>query len=278
MYQDQELLQLISHKTMNSINSLSVVTPSIYSSLFFKFASEHGLEINDEVNIADNELNEKISFFTNLNNETSKNMQQLSESTDKAIGAIQMRDETVLNEVLSETKILREEIEKLKASVYKDELTGVFNRKWLHDTFLDEDSQCFKRSGTLVMIDLNYFKIINDTFGHIIGDKVLMFIANNLKKIDKNIVRYGGDEFMILFSDEVSEEEALKKLHSLRENILTKKLKAQAIMFRPSFSFGVSTFQVYDSLIDIIELADKNMYNDKTVIKQRVIGIGVDQK
>lgn len=273
MVTNQDVLKIISHETINSANSLSVVTPSIYSSLFFKCASEHGVEINDESNIADNELNEKISLFTNLNNETSKNMQQLSESTNKAIDAIQKRDESVLNEVLSETKILREEIEKLKSSVYKDELTGLFNRKWLHDTFLDGESQRFKCSGTLAMIDLNYFKIINDTFGHIIGDKVLVFIANNLKKVDNNIVRYGGDEFMILFSSMVSEVDSVKKLNSLREDILTKKLKAQDTMFKTSFSFGVSQFHENDSLIDIIELADKKMYDDKITIKQRVTGI-----
>jgi diguanylate cyclase (GGDEF)-like protein len=275
VYENQEILQRISDETINSANALSVVTPSIYSSLFFKFAAEHGLEIEDEVNIAENELNEKISLFTNLNNETSKNMQQLSESTNKAIHAIQEKDETVLNEVLSETKLLREEIEKLKASVYKDELTGVYNRKWLHDTFLDGESQRFKGSGTFVMIDLNYFKIVNDTFGHIIGDKVLIFIANNLKKVDKNIVRYGGDEFIILFPEGVSEMDALDKLNSLREGILSKKLKAHDKMFKTSFSFGVSTFHENDALIDIIELADKKMYDDKIAIKQRVTGLEI---
>ncbi|MDD2780076.1 GGDEF domain-containing protein [Sulfuricurvum sp.] len=273
MYANQEILQIISHETINATDSLDVITPSIYSALFFKFAAEHGLEINDEVNIADSELNEKITLLTNLSNETSKNMQQLSESTNKAITAIQTKDETILNEVLSETKMLREEIEKLKASVYKDELTGLFNRKWVHDTFLDGESQYFKHSGTLAMIDLNYFKAINDTFGHIIGDKVLMYIANSLTKVDKNIVRYGGDEFMILFSNEVSERDALNKLTSLRENILSKKLKAHDTMFRTSFSFGVSAFQERDNLIDIIELADKNMYDDKIEIKKRVTGL-----
>jgi len=273
MNANQDILKIISNKTVDAASSLKVVTPSIFSSLFFKFASEHGLEIKDEASIADHELNEKISLLTNLNNETSKNMQQLSESTNKAIDAIQKKDETVLNEVLSETKKLREEIEKLKASVYKDELTGVFNRKWLHDTFLNGDSQRFKCSGTFVMIDLNYFKIVNDTFGHVIGDKVLIYIANNLKKVDKNIVRYGGDEFMILFSDAVSETNALNKLNGLREDILTKKLKAHDTVFQTSFSFGISKFQENDSLIDVIELADKKMYDDKIAIKQRVTGI-----
>ena len=100
-------------------------------------------------------------------------------------------------------------------------------------------------------------------------------IANNLKKVDKNVVRYGGDEFMILLSDTVSETDALHKLHSLREDILSKKLKAHDTTFKPSFSFGVSKFQANDSLIDVIELADKKMYDDKIAIKKRVTGIEI---
>lgn len=71
MYANQDVLKTISNETIDAASNLNVVTPSIYSSLFFKFASEHGLEINDEANIADNELNAKISLFTNLNNKTS---------------------------------------------------------------------------------------------------------------------------------------------------------------------------------------------------------------
>jgi len=78
---------------------------------------------------------------------------------------------------------------------------------------------------------------------------------------------------MILFSDAVTETEALDKLNDFREDILTKKLKVQDSVFQTSFSFGVNKFQEDDSLIDIIELADKKMYDDKRAIKQRITGI-----
>jgi GGDEF domain-containing protein len=68
----------------------------------------------------------------------------------------------------------------------------------------------------------------------------------------------------------VSEVDSVNKLNSLREDILTKKLKAYDTMFKTSFSFGVSQFHENDSLIDIIELADRKMYDDKIAIKQRV--------
>jgi diguanylate cyclase (GGDEF)-like protein len=272
---DKKILQKISYQTIDSINNLAIVTPAIYSSLFFKFATEYGISLDEEIGLANAALEEKILEFTNLQNETSKNIQQLSEHTSNAVNAIQMKDEAALNDILMETKKLKDEIEKLKASVYKDELTGAFNRKWFNDNFLDTELEYFKNSGTLAMIDLNYFKAVNDTFGHIIGDKVLLYMANNLKTISKNIIRYGGDEFMIVFPSTVSKDDALKKLHRLREEVLTKKLKAHDSLFKPSFSYGVAMFAEHDSVVDIIELADKNMYDDKQSIKKRVTGIAV---
>lgn len=273
MGEQTKILEIISSQTIESINHLSVVTPSIYSTLFFKFASEHDIDIADEVGIADSELSQKIALLNDLNSETSKNVQQLSDSTDKAIHAIQDKDETTLQQVLLETTHLKAEIEKLKISIYKDELTGIYNRKWLNDIFLEEEGRCFKESGTLVMVDLNYFKMVNDTFGHIVGDKVLIYIANYLKQVSENVIRYGGDEFILIVPKGSSQVSVIEKLNAVREEILSKKLKAQNTLFRISFSFGSTLFEQGDSLISVLEAADKNMYNDKIMIKQRVNGI-----
>jgi diguanylate cyclase (GGDEF)-like protein len=157
--------------------------------------------------------------------------------------------------------------------MYKDELTNVYNRKWLHDNILDDSAQGFKNSGTLAIIDLNFFKIVNDTYGHTVGDKVLVFIAQFLRRVEKNIVRYGGDEFIVIFSDETTEKNALLKLNAAREDLLTKHLKIKDISFKVSFSVGVQEFKKGDSLSDIIEKADTNMYNDKAEIKKRIPSI-----
>ena len=123
------------------------------------------------------------------------------------------------------------------------------------------------------MIDLNYFKLVNDTFGHIVGDKVLIYIANKLKLTKESVVRYGGDEFIIIFSKEISRDSALKKLDKIRDGVISKKLKSNNSEFRVSFSFGASEFKENDTLSGIIEDADKNMYNDKIQIKKKVTGI-----
>ena len=273
MSKNKEVLKIISNETKNSIDQLSVVTPSVYASIFSKFATNHNTEIEDEKELARDLMIMECTNLTDLQTQASKSAMQLSKNTNKAINAIKEKDEEVLNTVLKETENLRREIEKLKESVYKDELTNVQNRKWLHDNFLKENSKCFKGDGTLAIIDLNYFKIVNDTFGHIVGDKVLIFMANQLRKTKSSVIRYGGDEFIVIFSNKISQSQALSTLNSLREDIIAKKLKAQEASFRVSFSFGASKFRVGENLAEVIENADKNMYKDKLKIKKRVTGI-----
>lgn len=268
-------LQIVSNETKDSINQMSVVTPSVYASIFSKFAGEHDVVVEDEGELSHDLLKLECSALTRLQENTAKNAQILSQSTTKAISAIKDKDDTKLNEVLKETQELRAEIEKLKESVYKDELTHTFNRKWLHDNYLNAENGKFNEAGILAMVDLNYFKIVNDTHGHVIGDKVLIFIANELQKSGFKTIRYGGDEFIILFPQDYGEEKALKILNSIRENIITKKLKAHNSVFRTSFSIGTCKYSIDDHLTNVIEIADKNMYKDKEEIKKRVPGIEI---
>jgi len=272
MNKDNKLLKIISNETKNSIDKISVVTPSMYASIFSKFASNHDTKIDDEKELSHDLIQQECSALTDLQTKTSKSVQQLSYNTDKAINAIKNSDETLLNEVLNETKELRQEILKLKEAVYRDELTHIYNRKWLHDNMLNNENQ-FIKDGTLSIIDLNFFKLINDTYGHVVGDKVLIFIANQLSKTQASVIRYGGDEFIIIFKNNINADLAFKKLNELRQKIIHKKLKTGNDSFKISFSIGTYEFEEGDNLSNIIELADKNMYADKIKIKKIVTGI-----
>lgn len=273
MQAQQETLKIISNETKKSIDQLSVVTPSMYASIFSKYASNHNANIEDEKELAKELMIMECSNLTDLQTQASKSAMMLSQSTIKAIEAIKDKDDKLLNSVLQETEALRREVEKLKESVYKDELTNVQNRKWLRDNFLKENSEALKEAGTLAIIDLNYFKIVNDSFGHVIGDKVLIYIANQLRKTKYSVIRYGGDEFIVMFSKKVSSAKAIVSLNNIREEVISKKLKAQDKSFHVSFSFGVSEYKADNILSDVIEDADKHMYEDKIEIKKRVTGI-----
>jgi len=272
MSHDTKTLQIISNETKDAIAKLDIVTPSIYASLFQEQAKKYNFYMEDEAALSARIIQEQCASLQKLQDATSKNAQELSEHTSKAIIAIESHDPDSLKEILNEIKSLRHEIGKLRESVYKDELTQAYNRKWLHDNYINSETNTFKEDGTIVMIDLNYFKEINDTFGHIIGDKVLIFITNQLKKITKHVIRYGGDEFMLLFQNQ-DVDTIQTSMHELRETIVTKKLKAQNAEFRVSFSFGLKTFSVDSELSKVIEEADQAMYQDKNEIKKRIQGI-----
>lgn len=270
MQNNDAVLKIISNETLDSINDLGIITPSIYKSHFIKHAQQHDASISEEEQMTNRILDEKIQMFSNYNEQTSKNVISLSNNTSKAISAIQDKDENILNQVLQETNDLKKELEKLKEAVYRDELTHARNRKWLNDNYLQNDT--FTSFGTLAIIDLNFFKLINDTYGHIIGDKVLIFISSQLARIEKNVIRYGGDEFILIF-DDMDQDSSFAKIDKIRESIIAKKLKAGDASFRVSFSIGTYEFEDGDKLANVIELADKNMYNDKTKIKKRITGI-----
>ena len=269
---EKKILQIISSETKENIGDLDVVTPSIYTSIFSKHALEHEADLTDEEKVTNSFLNQKINKLESMQEQTTRNALALSEHTNKAISAIQDKDEDLLKEVLNETHELRQEIEKLKEYIYKDELTNTYNRKWMNDHLL-KDKKVLRHNGVLAIIDLNYFKIVNDTYGHIVGDKVLVFISAQLKSMRENVVRFGGDEFIVFFSKNIKKDTAYSKLHKLRENIIKKKLKSKESSFRVSFSFGITEFKENDDFASILESADQNMYDDKLKIKERIKGI-----
>ncbi len=138
----------------------------------------------------------------------------------------------------------------------------------MNSEILNEDGK-FIISGSLFLIDLNYFKYINDTFGHIAGDKVLVYVAKHLQRLESDVVRYGGDEFIILFRDKNSSEVA-QEMHLNRELLLKKQLKFHNHKFHTSYSYGGVDVESGTNFTEILEEADAKMYSDKEKIKQRI--------
>ena len=268
---NEDLLKIITNDSRQSIGQMDVVTPSVYASIFSKLATDHGVSIENEPELASNLLAEECSNIKELQAQTTKSVNQLSSSTNKAMNAMKNQDEDALHEALFEAQKLKMEVDELRKTVYKDGLTNVNNRKWLSDNVLIKDR--FKLNGTLVIIDLNYFKDINDTHGHIVGDKVLIYIAAQLAKSKGIVVRYGGDEFIIIFKNNISKDDILKRFNAIRNSIINKNLKIKGASFKVSFSFGAQEFKKEDYLNNVVDAADKNMYRDKTQIKKIVTGI-----
>ena len=269
---NKDILIDISNEFKESINVLEVISPDAINSIYATIASKYNLSILDINENINTYYHDKLAELENISQQTTKNIAQLDSSTQKAITAIEAKDESTLAEVLAETQKLKEEIKELKCTIYKDELTKAYNRKWLNDNFLSEDK--FTKSGVLAIVDMNYFKEINDSFGHIAGDKALQYVVSKLQNVTENVVRYGGDEFIVLFDSLDSTPVAVKReLVTLRDKMKAKKLKYLNTEFRLTFSVGVVGFKEGDNFASKLDSADEMMYEDKKVIKKVVKGI-----
>ena len=179
---------------------------------------------------------------------------------------------TILNR-LSEIDSIRsyKDREALQYLTEHDPLTGAYNRTSLkREYFLDK---------FFFMIDIDHFKKLNDNFSHEMGDKCLKkfaeIVRNNIRKEDR-LIRYGGEEFIILFNGESTKEEMHQKADDLRKAVEeeTSRIKDLA---DPNFvapftiSVGVNYTNPNYTLEDNIKIADKYLYEAKKKGRNRVI-------
>lgn len=157
----------------------------------------------------------------------------------------------------------------LREQAIRDSLTGLFNRRYL-DEVLEKEIQRAERHQhplSLVMIDINDFKYINDNFGHKIGDLVLHklgeAILSNTRPSDI-ACRYGGDEFTLILP-ETTYEAAQKYAQRLQEDVLRIDFKLNGLTLNNiTLSIGISVFPEHGSTGALaLQAADKDMYNTK---------------
>ncbi len=244
---------VITSNVKEKIKSLNVVFPSYYAKLYAQEASAFQIDLNPDELFDSEMLSEKVV----------QHVITLSSCTQKAIEAIEMEDTKALTAILLETKALRNEIDELRKIVYEDSLTKSYNRKWFEDHYLCNDNTTLSKDGVFVMIDLNKFKQINDTYGHIVGDKILSHIAAKLKELGENVIRFGGDEFLIVLDSSVSIESLKTNIEQMLLKLDSTSFKIGSENFKTSFSYGISSFMQGTALEISLNQADKEMYHYK---------------
>ena len=171
--------------------------------------------------------------------------------------------------------------EEISFLAYHDPLTGLVNRTFLQEELktLTSIADRNNKKIALIFIDLDNFKFINDTFGHEMGDKLLIEIANRLKhSIRKSDIasRIGGDEFILVLNNINSKQEVEKKIEEIM-NILTKPIIIDDNKLEVTFSAGIAVYP--DDTTDISELlqfADIAMYDAKKSGKNRFKFININ--
>jgi len=248
------MLAQVTKKVKNFIQNIEIVSPKDYNRFFNNIAFDMGIEISE--------------FNCDMSDTIDKHRDTLEENTSLAINAINAHDIKALELVNDNMRKLKEEIIELKELVYKDELTQVYNRKYITDNILNGEH--FKIDGLMVILDMNNLKKINDTIGHVAGDKAILYLSKELKKLTEHTIRYGGDEFLLFFEEE-NIEKCFLKLHNLREKISTKKFLFKGQEFNINFAFAVIAIDSSKKFKDTLEIVDSEMYKDKERVKKSTV-------
>lgn len=167
-------------------------------------------------------------------------------------------------------------MDKLRDSSLRDGATGLYNRRFLEE-FIDKSSEQAARSNmsyAVLMIDIDYFKMINDTYGHDAGDVVIKslseILVHAIRKADLP-VRYGGEEFLVLLHN-TTPEGALSVAEKIRTVFNEKKFQFGNDTVQKTLSIGIAHFPSQaDSIWKVIKFADIALYEGKHTGRNRVI-------
>ncbi len=240
-------------------------------------AKEMSQIISDISNVGESTktYNKKLTRAkTKLNNGKDINdlkevVEDLTEATEK-MGTNSRELEVKLTKTTREIEALRHELEIAKSEAYKDALTGLSNRK-AFNSFLEAQVTIANKEAmplSMIISDIDNFKQINDTWGHLTGDQVITFVASVMQRetpIDAMVCRYGGEEFCMLLPN-VKTDEAQELAEKIRNNVQNKKLikrNSGQDLGKITVSLGVARYRNKESTTNFIERCDAALYQSK---------------
>jgi diguanylate cyclase len=192
------------------------------------------------------------------------------------------QDRRQVQQLAGQVDSLRQELEKTQAKSMIDSLTGVYNRKAFDGTLTDLMARCreMDHDFSLLMVDMDDFKKINDTYGHLIGDQVLGAFCQKCRNSirgDDILARYGGEEFAILMPG-ANLENAMKKGRQICEAIASARYQITcndhcSEDLCVTVSIGVTLFKKEDTSETIIGRADRALYKAKKSGKNCVAAV-----
>lgn len=187
---------------------------------------------------------------------------------------------TMLDDTRHEIESLREELDRTRQQATTDALTGLLNRRGFETAvqLACNDASHHNHVLTLLMIDIDHFKQINDSYGHLTGDKVLRnvgtILSANIKGKD-TVGRFGGEEFAVILTS-TGLENAYQVAEILRLNIERSKLKPAASedsAIQVTVSIGVTEYIPGENTDELVKRADEAMYQSKRQGRNRVTRI-----
>ncbi|MEA1954966.1 MAG: diguanylate cyclase [Campylobacterota bacterium] len=244
---------------------------------FFNFSNQYNILdifIQDDNYLHKGLLRENESFISLFKRTKQKNRTVLILNKNlkpKAFKISISELETNYLITLTDVTIMRKELIKINHKAYKDGLTGVYNRNKFDELFENEIKRIkrYKEPLTIAIIDIDKFKDFNDSYGHLIGDEVLITMAhtveNNIRETDI-FARWGGEEFVILFRNtkvDIGTIVANKIKDKIEENNHETAGKITA-------SFGLTQYKENDTIESIFKRCDDALYMAKKNGRNRV--------
>tara|TARA_B100000029_G_scaffold493706_1_gene556529 strand:+ start:452 stop:1408 length:957 start_codon:yes stop_codon:yes gene_type:complete len=159
-----------------------------------------------------------------------------------------------------------------------DPMTQLFNRRYLMETLVREISRArrYHHELSFAMVDLDHFKHVNDTYGHLAGDHVLKMVGRSLQRSLRRpdiLARYGGEEFGVIFP-ETGLEAVIEVSERLRESVAKRAYTFDGFPIPITISMGVAALSPDDSAdgIDLIQRADERLMAAKSGGRNKVVG------
>ncbi len=189
------------------------------------------------------------------------------------------QDQKALDVLSSQVDILKKELDKARYTASTDGLTGVYNRKALDDRLrsMVERNSVTRAPFSVLMMDLDDFKQLNDVYGHTVGDRMLLAFAEKCRstvRSDDFLARYGGEEFTLILPG-ASLRNATKKAKQLCKTIASARYAAddspKADVISVTVSIGVSTYRNGDTVKSLVDRADQCLYKAKAAGKNRAV-------
>jgi diguanylate cyclase (GGDEF)-like protein len=183
-----------------------------------------------------------------------------------------------LQKQLDEIHVLQAQ---LRDQANRDPLTGLYNRRYLDSTLERELARC-KREGqplSLMLIDIDHFKLINDTYGHQAGDEVIKYLADMLSSQARAAdvaCRFGGEEFLLLLPN-MPQDNALEKAEQWRSTFAATTIAFGEFHMQVTLSCGIATYPGHGtSPAELIRCSDQALYRAKMEGRNRVVVFNAD--
>ena len=217
--------------------------------------------------------------YNNITNSQFKSMQQnvtiVPFNLEKEQVCIFIYDNTSLSETNVKLNDLNNELQELS---HKDYLTGLYNRRF----FAEEAARAIaltlrnKSQFSIITMDIDKFKNINDSYGHAAGDIVIISVAEKLKELIRKSdipARFGGEEFVLLLYD-ISSTNAMKVAENMRKLVENLEIHYENEIIKFTISFGVAQFDTFkddNNIEHTIVRADKALYEAKKSGRNKVV-------